>query len=154
MSSFFGMGFGVGLLFLLPLSLLENAAYSAFIIFRGQRQNSTRALFFGTFIISVISFSIAFALLFREPFVFLYLLPLAIALFWAWYFVLIPQLIIRKLLSSRETQTWPNRYLKMILFRIILTVVLPAALYLIHGILGKEYLPIEARLGRYVFPSI
>ena len=130
------MGFGVGLLFLLPLSLLENAVYSVFVVFRCQRQNSTKALFLGTFIISVISISITLALIFRGPYSVSYFLPLTIALFWAWYFVLIPQLIIRKLLSKADTQTWLNRRFKMILLRIILTVVLAAGLYLIHGILG------------------
>jgi hypothetical protein len=130
------MGLGVGLLFLLPLSLLENAAYSVFVIFRGQRQNGTKALFFRTFIISLISISIAVALIAKDPFEFRYLLPLAIALFWAWYFVLIPQIIIRELLSKGDTRTWPNHNLKVILLRSILSVILPAGLYLIHGLLG------------------
>jgi len=137
MRSFLDMGFGVGFLFLLPLSLLENAVYSVFVVFRGQQQNSTKALFLGTFIISVISISITAALISRGPYSVSDFLPLTIALFWAWYFALIPQLIIRKLLSKADAQTWLNRRLKMILLRIILIVVLAAGLYLIHGILGN-----------------
>ena len=122
--------------FFLPLSLVENAAYSVFVLFRGERQNSTKALLFGTLIISVVSTLIALALIAGFPYRFFDLLPLAITIFWAWYFALVPQLIIRKALPKGDTKTLPDRRLKMILFRIVLTVVLPVGLYLVHGLVG------------------
>jgi hypothetical protein len=139
MRSFFYLGFGVALLFFFPLSLAENAAYSVFALFRGERQNSTKALLFGTFIISVISTSIAIAFIAEVPFKFPGLLPLATTIVWAWYFALVPQLIIRKVLPKGDSKTLPDRHLKMILLRIVLTVVLPVGLYLVHGLLGLVF---------------
>jgi len=130
------MGFGVGLLFLGPLSLVENVTYTIFVLLLGERKNSTKVLLFGTLFISAISFSAGVALISPEPLKLSYLPGLSLALIWAWYFALIPQIIIRKVSSKGDPRTPPNRQTKMIIFRIILTAVLPAVLYLVHGILG------------------
>ena len=133
MQYFLISGFGAGLLFFFPLSLVENAAYTVFVLFRGERKNSTKTLLFGTLIIAAISFSIALALIFRDPFKLSNILSFATVLIWSWYFVLVPQLIVRKVLLRIP----PNRRIGMIVLRAILTVVLPAGLYVVHAILGS-----------------
>jgi hypothetical protein len=136
MRAFLYLGFGMSLLFFLPLSLAENVAYSALVFFRGERRNTIRALLFGTLAVSLISTLVGFALIVRPPVVLSDLLGWAMASCWAWYFVLVPQAIIRKILFRGDTKTPPYSKLKMIFLRTLLTLVLPGALYLVHGILG------------------
>lgn len=137
MRGFFLAGFGIGLLFFLPLGLVENALYSAVVLLRGEGRNSIRALLFGTLFISIILTSIAMALIHGAKESFSEFSPWALTIFWAWYFALVPQLILRRILSKGHTMTLPNRRHKTILLRIVLTVVLPVGLYLVHGLLGN-----------------
>jgi hypothetical protein len=142
MQAFMDTGFGIGLLLLLPLSLVDNAAYTGFVLFRGERKNTAKVLLFGTLIISAISVSLAVGMVALKGRIVLSIsafFPLAIVMFWAWYFALIPQLIIRKVLSKGDSWIPSNRRIKMIIFRIILGVILPVAQYLVHGILGNIF---------------
>jgi hypothetical protein len=60
------------------------------------------------------------------------LLPLIMAGLWAWYFIFIPQLVIRWTLTK-----WGQGHRsRMVILRIVFTVVLPMLLYLAHGLLG------------------
>lgn len=133
MQDFLISGFGAGLLLFFPLSLIENAAYTVFVLFLGERKNRAKTLLFGTLIIAAISFSIAVALISQVPFTLSSVLRFVIVLIWPWYFVLVPQLIVRKVLSRIP----PNRRTKMIVLRALLTVVLPAGLCVVHAILGS-----------------
>lgn len=132
MQDFLISGFGAGLNLFFPLSLIENAAYTAFVLFLGERKNRTKTLLFGTLIIAAISLSIA-ALISQVPFTLSSILRFIIVLIWPWYFVLFPQLIIPKVLSRIP----PNRRIGMIVLRALLTVVLPAGLFVVHAILGS-----------------
>jgi len=136
MHGFLITGFGVGMLILIPLSLIENAAYSAFVLFRGEQKNSTKAIFIGTLIISATTTPVAAALMVPRPYASDYPLAVAVVLPWAWYFALIPQLILRKILFKRDTKTVSDRRLTTILLRIVLTFAILAGLYTIHGFLG------------------
>jgi hypothetical protein len=136
MRDFFYLGFGMALLFFLPLSLAENVVYSAFVFFRGEHRNSIQILLPVTFIISLISTMVGLALIEGPPVVLSDILGWAMVLFWSWYFVLVPQAIIRKVLFQGDTKTPTNSKLKTVLLRTSLTLVLPGALYLVHGVLG------------------
>lgn len=136
MNSLLTMGFGVGLLFLIPLSLIENAVYSVYVLFRGEKKNSHKAIIFGTLIISFLTTSVATALTVPRPDTADYPLALAVVLPWAWYFALIPQLILRKPLFKRDAKATSDRRLALILLRIVLTIAILAGLYMIHGFLG------------------
>lgn len=158
-NGFMTMGFGVGLLLLGPVSLVENAVYTTFVFFRGERRNTAKALLLGTLIISALSILIYIGLIvltseiglivltseraeFSEPqipFPVFFGLAVLIPIFWAWYFVFVPQIIIRKVLSKGGPGTAPNRRYTTVIFRIILTVVLPAALYITNGIMGHIF---------------
>jgi hypothetical protein len=126
------MGFGSALLFYFPLSLIENVIWTVVILIRGEGWNSIRALLLGTLGISFISSLIALGLIGESPWGPVVLWPLIITSFWAWYFAFIPQLLIRTILS----RCCPDRRPRKVLWRIVLTVVLPAVLYLAHGLLG------------------
>jgi hypothetical protein len=132
MRDFLSMGFGIALLFYLPLSLVENLIWSLVILIKGEKGNSPRALFWGTLGISSVSALIAFRLIGWRPWGPSDLLPLIMAGLWAWYFILVPQLVIRWAL----TKWGQGCRSKMVILRIVFTVVLPMLLYLAHGGLG------------------
>jgi hypothetical protein len=134
-SLFFWGFWGMGLLdFFLPLSLVENFLYSVSIFFRAEHEHRSLFLLFRTSLISIICTPLAFIWKIDGP---QRLLLLAITVFWSWYFVFIPQIILRAVLHRIELKSPPKRRLICVLVRILLTVVLPIGLITAHAIVGN-----------------
>ena len=137
MQDFIILGFGMGLHLLFLASPIENVVYTIFVLVLGERKIRTKTLLFGTLflaLMSTTSFFIYMALEYREePFEFFLKLPFWMLLIWSWYFVLVPQFIVRKVLSRIP----PNRRIWMVVFRVLLSIVLPLGLCGAHAYLGS-----------------
>jgi hypothetical protein len=137
--SLFHWGFwGMGLLFFFfPLSLVENALYTIFILFRGEQENQKRVLIIVTAVISIICTPIAHKLAEDGQSGPPNLLFLAITIFWSWYFLLVPQVILRAILRKIELKHPSTSPLRNVLGRLAFTIILPVALIIVHAFLGN-----------------
>jgi hypothetical protein len=138
---FLHLGFwGMPLLFyFLPVSLIENFLYSLFIAFRGENGNRNRPMLAGTAILATLASicaPLAIAWLEGEAPRFPELSYALIWVLWTWYFVLVPQILIRAIRKRIGEKGWPDRSAKAILWRFVLTLILPVILCFVHALAG------------------
>ncbi len=142
-SSLFNVGFyGMGLsFFFLPLSLIGNGIYSIFVLICGERRNLSRTLLIGTIVISIICTSVGLIIVNRtwEPLNVFFVIGTVL---WLWYFILVPQVLIRLIIHKiKKTESSRSRLGRGIL-RIVLTAALPLGLCVLHIIIGSYVLGI------------
>jgi len=137
LGNFFNLGFwGMGLsLFFLPLSLIGNGIYSIFVLIFDEKRNVSRTLLIGTIIISIICSSVGQMIVNRtwEPLNAFYVIGTVL---WLWYFILVPQMLIRLIISKIKKTESAGLRLRRAILRLVLTALLPFGLCVLHIIIG------------------
>ncbi len=142
-SDLFAMGFwGMGLsFFFLPLSLIGNGVYSIFVLIFDDKLSVFRTLLIGTIIISIICASVGLMIINYtwEPLNVFYVIGTVL---WLWYFILVPQMLIRLIISwIKKTESEGPRIIRVML-RLVSSAFLPLGLCVLHIIIGSHVLGI------------
>jgi hypothetical protein len=118
---FWGMGLSF---FVLPLSLIGNGIYSIFVLIFDEKRNVSRTLLIGTIIVSIICSSVGLMIANRtwEPLNVFYMIGTVL---WLWYFILVPQMLIRLIISKIKKTESAGLRLRRAILRLVLTALLP-----------------------------